>query len=166
MEIREGEWSEYEKGWTRQIIASVNAVRGEIGLTVKELRERLVNVGWSVSVANLSGMLSGDKRGSISIAEIAAFARALNVNPLYLVMGLPFADRVSDVRGPTDLTNETDIYDTMGWFFGLRFPALSPEDPKTGALRSARLSPRAIGRRRRCPSAASSPAAAMSSGRM
>ena len=90
------DWREFERNWTNAIIDSINAVREAEGITVKQLRARLARGGWGISEATLSGMLSGKKRGSISIAELTAFAWALSVPPMYLMLGLPAESTLPD----------------------------------------------------------------------
>lgn len=119
------EWAAFEREWTGVIIESVNEIRAALGITVKELGERVRKAGWPVSDATLSGMLSGNKRSSISIAEIAAFGSALDVPPLYLILGLPKTSELPDSALwplPTP-----DIYDVWSWFNGMRL------DKKEGA---------------------------------
>ena len=84
----------FEREWTNAIVDSINSARESSGITVKDLRQRLEQGGWVISDAPLSGMLSGRKCGSISIAEIAVFAWALSVPPMYLMLGLPVTERL------------------------------------------------------------------------
>ena len=90
------EWKAFERAWAEMIVESVNRLRAAADLTVKELASRLTTAGWPVSNATLSGILSGHKRGSISVTEWLAFAAALDVPPLYLVAGLPASERAPD----------------------------------------------------------------------
>ena len=94
METSKQEWVQFEREWTRAMVASINMIRDAADLTVKDLAQRLRHLGWPISDATLSGMLSGDKRTSISVAEAAAFARALNVSPLYIACLLYTSDHL------------------------------------------------------------------------
>lgn len=82
-------WKEFEAEWTNAIVDSINFVRERRDLTIKDLAGLLNQVGWEISNATLSGILSGRKRTSISVAEMTAFARALDVSPTLLYLGLP-----------------------------------------------------------------------------
>lgn len=104
MENSQKNWSDFEREWTQRTISSINHIRSAAGLTVKELAHRLRALGWPVSNATLSGMLSAGKRSSLSIAEITAFARVLNVSPLYFILGLPQSNALPD---GSIWTNET-----------------------------------------------------------
>lgn len=83
------DWKAFEAEWTNAILDSVTYLRERADITVKQLGARLRLVGWQVSDATLSGILSGRKRTSISVAEMFAFARALDVTPTFLLLGLP-----------------------------------------------------------------------------
>lgn len=126
METSELPWSEFEREWTKHVIASVNKIRGAAGLTVKDLAHRLKTIGWPVSDATLSGVLSGGKRSSISIAEVTAFARALNVSPLYFILGLPETGELPPAKlwGPVAPKNHL----VAEWFTASRLPAPYPGD--------------------------------------
>ena len=126
METQELPWSDFEREWTKLVIASVNKIRGAAELTVKDLAHRLRTIGWPVSDATLSGMLSGGKRSSISIAEVTAFARALNVSPLYLILGLPETKELPHAKlwGPIAPKNHL----VAEWFTASRLPAPYPGD--------------------------------------
>lgn len=87
------QWKAFERAWADMVVDSVNHLRDAAGITVKDLAARLDAAGWPVSVATLSGILSGRKRGSISVTEWLAFAGALNVEPLYLAVGFPSYER-------------------------------------------------------------------------
>lgn len=91
-------WRGWETEYTNTVIASINSLRGMHGLTVKELAARLEFFGWPVGVATLNGILGGKKRTSITVGELLLFARALNAAPLYLLLGLPDADRIPEGR--------------------------------------------------------------------
>lgn len=81
----------WEKAYSDRIVASVNAVREWRGLTIRELAEKLSAAGWAVSLDTLNGILSSKKRSSFSVGEIFVFARALEVPPAFLLLGLPSA---------------------------------------------------------------------------
>lgn len=88
------QWKSFEREWAEIVVDSVNRLRTAANITVKDLAARLGEAGWPVSVATLSGILSGHKRGSISVTEWLALAWALNVQPLYLLVGFPTRARV------------------------------------------------------------------------
>jgi len=97
------------------VVDSVNTLRSSGDFTIKEMAARLAHYGWPVSVATLTGILSGRKRGSFTIAEVMAFARALNVSPLYLILGLP--KHANLPAGPL-FGDERDIGSVAAWFEG------------------------------------------------
>lgn len=109
------------------VVDSVNRLRSASDVTVNDLAGRLAGVGWPVSQATLSGILSGHKRGSISVTEILAFARALEVPPVYLMIGLP--NRASVPESPIFATGSTDVGSVAGWITG------RTRTPSTPALR-------------------------------
>ncbi|MGO3320257.1 MAG: hypothetical protein ACTIL0_07085, partial [Microbacterium gubbeenense] len=118
------DWQTFERTWTRGIVASINKVRGAEGVTVAALARRLNAGGWKVSQATVAGILSGNKRTSISVAELSAFAWALDVAPLYLLMGLPDLEARPDATLWDGLpANPPRVYE---WFvraseFGYRY---------------------------------------------
>lgn len=108
-------WNEWERERTGLVVASINAVRIERGMTVKALRDRLEELGWKVSLPTLNGMLSAKKRGSISVAEVEVIARALEVPPAYLVLGLPQRNPLSPLGTELD---EDDLTTLAPWWLG------------------------------------------------
>ena len=119
------EWKRTERELADMTVDTVNALRNTRGFTIKDLAERLGDYGWPVSVATLTGILSGRKRGSFSIAETMAFARALNVSPTYLILGLPSHESMpaSDLFG-----SEHDIGSIAAWFAGEHTMQPHPDD--------------------------------------
>lgn len=137
MENEKSDWARFEREWTAQIVHSINFVRSQQGLTVKDLALRLRSLGWPVSDATLSGMLSGNKRTSVSVAELTIFARALSVAPLYLLLGLPTATLFPDHKSwPKDSHN--DIYGVAAWFTGVEGPYYQDDPERVNEAKSAR----------------------------
>lgn len=81
------DWRAWERNYSAQIVRGVNALREELGLTIGQLAVRLAEYGWPVDTGTLTGILSANKRASISVAEVFALARALSTHPLYLMVG-------------------------------------------------------------------------------
>lgn len=71
------------------VVDSVNHLRTTARITINDLAARLSTAGWPVSEATLAGILSGRKRGSMTVTEVLAFAWALDTPPMYLMAGLP-----------------------------------------------------------------------------
>ncbi|NOJ59736.1 helix-turn-helix transcriptional regulator [Arthrobacter sp. 260] len=88
-------WRGWEAAHANLIVDSVNALRDDQGLTIRDLVVRLDEFGWPVGVATLNGILSGRKRTSFSVGEVYAFASALQVPPAYLLLGMPYASELS-----------------------------------------------------------------------
>lgn len=116
METSKNEWRRFERAWAAQMVESINQLRQTQKLTVAQLAELLRELGWEVSDATLSGMLSAGKRSSISVAELSIFARALNVSPLYILLGLPASQKLPDHKFWDGLP--TDIYNVYSWLRG------------------------------------------------
>lgn len=68
---------------TRQLAANLRAVREERGLSLRQLGERMAEVGRPISLNTLSTIELG-KRG-VDLDDVAALAHALGVPPLELV---------------------------------------------------------------------------------
>jgi transcriptional regulator with XRE-family HTH domain len=85
-------WKRWEAGQADLVVAAINELREDQNLTIKDIAQRLGEFGWPVSTSTLLGILSGKKRTSFSTGEIFAFAAAVNVPPLSLLLGLPAAD--------------------------------------------------------------------------
>lgn len=83
------DWKTFEREWADMIVDSINHLRTAAGLTIKDMAARLRDGGWPVSEATLSGILSGRKRGALTISEVLTFAWALDVPPTYLMAGFP-----------------------------------------------------------------------------
>lgn len=96
-------WKQWESEQADQVVDSINRLRDFQGLTMKDMALKLREFGWPVSDNTLLGILSGRKRTSFTLGEVQAFASALNVPPLYLMMGLPVAAgcRVSPLHAET-----------------------------------------------------------------
>jgi transcriptional regulator with XRE-family HTH domain len=114
--MEDGNWKAFEREWTDAIVDSINMIRDASELTVRDLAQRLRSLGWPISDATLAGMLSGRKRGSITVAEVFAFARALNVPPLYLILGLPLRGALPD--GPLWTGKTPAAPDIADWVTG------------------------------------------------
>lgn len=143
METSKEQWNSFEREWTACIVESVNTVRSSQGLTVNDLAARLRHLGWPVSNATLSGILSGNKRSSISVAEVTILARALSTSPLYLIFGLPHTEELPAHqlwlgKGPAPLS----IYNAAGWFFGINNPKYSADEARSSESRSTALATR------------------------
>jgi hypothetical protein len=104
---------DWEREYANRIVDSINTLRERRKWTIPRLREELASNGWSVSVETLNGILSARKRGAFSVGEIFAFARALDVSPLYLMNGLPASDPLPE--GP--LLPDSDVVSTYEWLF-------------------------------------------------
>lgn len=135
MENEKSDWARFEREWTAQIVQSINFVRSQQGLTVKDLALRLRSLGWPVSDATLSGMLSGNKRTSVSIAELTVFARALSVAPLYLILGLPTASELPEHK---TWNSHNDVYGVAAWFTGVRGPYYQDDSERVDDAMAAR----------------------------
>lgn len=126
-------WAQFESEWTEAIVGSVNALRERNGLTVKQLASRLRDVGWSISDSTLAGIVSGKKRNSISVAELFAFARALNTSPTYLVLGLP-ATSALPAFDPLWGSESLSVVDAAAWIRGYEMrPVIGDGHPSWGA---------------------------------
>jgi hypothetical protein len=104
------------KTWEREhamrVVASINATRDRLGWTIPTLRGELVKLGWNISTETLNGILSAKKRGSFSVGEIFAFARALGVAPIFLLLGMPDG---SDLPAGPLMADEPDIASAYQW---------------------------------------------------
>ena len=121
-----GDWQSFEKIWTRAIVASINRVRTAEEITVGALTQRLNDGGWKVSKATVAGIVSGNKRTSISVAELCAFAWALSVPPMFLLQGFPDLRAIPDA--PIWNGEEAKPSRFYEWFIGKSYPFHYPED--------------------------------------
>ena len=81
-------------------------------MTVEALCRELDSQGWPVSVSTMNGMI-GKKRSAVTITEVFAFARALEVAPLNLLF--PFDNRQVEVL-PGHLAGSA--FEMAEWFIG------------------------------------------------
>lgn len=122
-------WRSWEKNYSSLIVDSINTVRDWQGLTVRQLASRLAYFGWPVDVATLNGVLGpGKKRTSISTGELLIFARALNVSPLFFMVGLPGGSQLPP--GPTFEGITPDPVTLLAWMRNGHLQELSehPDD--------------------------------------
>jgi hypothetical protein len=106
--------ADWDRAYALRVVSGVNALREYFGLSIPGLRERLVEAGWPVSVETLNGILSARKRRSFSVGEILCFARAFDVPPEFVLLGLPSSD---DLPGPP-LLDHPSVADTLRWMQG------------------------------------------------
>lgn len=85
------ELADWERAYAARVVDAVNAIRNELGLSVRALRDRLESLGWSIGIDTLNGILVSKKRRSFSVGEVFTFSRALEVPPIYLMLGLPIS---------------------------------------------------------------------------
>lgn len=91
------------------VLAAVDHQRRNLGLTLKQLTERVNELGWEITATSMQGLLSSTKptRSSVTTYELLIFAQALDVSPVYLLMGqplqrdltTPFPERCGDAIG-------------------------------------------------------------------
>lgn len=86
----------WEAQHARLVVDSVNAVRNARGMTIRDLATALEGLGWPVGLSTLNGILSARKRQTFTVAEVLAFARAIDVSPLTLLLGIPVTDRLPE----------------------------------------------------------------------
>lgn len=110
-------WKRWEAGQADLVVESINELRESQNLTIKDVAQRLGDFGWPVSTSTLLGILSGKKRTSFSTGEILAFASAVNVPPLSLLLGLPAAQGYP--MAPGDVRSSTNL-DRFEWVTGGR----------------------------------------------
>lgn len=127
-------WPGFEREWTQRSVDTINLIRTWSGLTIKQLAARLRALGWPVSDATMSGMLSGNKRTSLSIAEVFAFARALNVSPAYIILGLPNGPMLQG--GALWGAEPPEVTEVGGWLVGQRGWEPFPGDDVSKASQS------------------------------
>lgn len=102
---------EWEAEYTGRLVDSINTMRKRHGWSIDQLRGRLAEVGWELSIDTLNGILSARKRKSFSVGELFAFSRALLVSPTYLMTGLPSVEPIpSGPMFPGFHSSVTDVY--------------------------------------------------------
>jgi hypothetical protein len=118
------DWKAFERTWTQAIVDSINRIRTAKGVTVDELTKRLNAGGWMVSKATVAGIVSGNKRSSVSVAELAVFAWALRVPPMYLLEGQPILSEMPE--SPMWSKHGAQIPAFYGWFSAGHGASLTP----------------------------------------
>lgn len=99
----------WDKAYADRVVESVNTIRAISSITIPRLRDLLEEYGWSASVDTLNGIFSSRKRKSFTFGELLALARALDVTPMYLLLGLPSAEPLAS--GPVLASGEIlDVY--------------------------------------------------------
>ncbi|WP_084125376.1 helix-turn-helix domain-containing protein [Demequina sp. NBRC 110054] len=113
--------------WTRRVGRNVAAARERRGMSARELAERTRALGFEVPRNSIANLESG-RKGSVSIAEVAALAGALEVAPLVLLFDPEGAD-AEFLPG-----REAAQVVAADWFAGLQ-----PEPRSDGPMRASDL---------------------------
>jgi len=90
------EWGIWERRLARHVLDAAQRRRKELGLTAKQVAERLTRAGWPVSVNSVNGILGKKGRESISVSQLVALAEALEESPSQLLF--PWDQDVMEIR--------------------------------------------------------------------
>lgn len=112
-------WNNLDSTISRRLVSTVNQMRADAGLTIRDVRNLLDGVGWPVSESTLNGILSGGKRRSFTVGELLAFARAFNVSPTALLVGYP---PTAEVPIPGVGVRVAPLDEYVDWSRGLTTP--------------------------------------------
>lgn len=82
---RELHWRRWERRFAHHVLSNAQSVRKSLGLSAKEVSERLTAAGWPVSVSSVNGILGKKGRESISVTQLMALADALETSPAMLM---------------------------------------------------------------------------------
>lgn len=104
----EDEWRSYEQRFASDVLARVRLCKKDRRLTAKEIADRLALAGWPLSLSSLNGMLGAKGRKSISVTEVIALARALEVTPVELLLPITTGGEVE--IGPGENLHAFDAY--------------------------------------------------------
>lgn len=78
---------EWAKSWTLAIGQQLAKVRGERGLSARELSEKTEKLGYPIPRNTITNLENGRKT-SVSVAEITVLAAALNIPPVLLLYSM------------------------------------------------------------------------------
>lgn len=85
-------------------------------MTATRLADELTKIGLRYSRAQVTNLEAGVRRETVTVGEILAFAKVLNVPPLLLILPLDSPDRMEVLPGVVD-----DPWTAWRWFTG-EFP--------------------------------------------
>lgn len=83
----------------KTVATNIARFRGQRGLTLAGLAERMTEVGRPMSVSGISSMENMQRR--VDVDDLVAFAAALNVSPAALLMPHVTADNTHDPSDPS-----------------------------------------------------------------
>ena len=100
---------EQNRDWPRRLSASIAAEvrrhRIERGMSTQQLADACAGLGHPIARAVLSNLENG-RRENVSIAELLVVAKALDVEPIFLMLPLGYEDTVEILPGQTVETTE------------------------------------------------------------
>lgn len=122
------EWGVWERRLARHVLDAAQRRRKDLGLTAKDMAERLTRAGWPVSVNTVNGILGKKGRESISVSQLVALAEAVESSPSQLLF--PYDQDTMEIRPGIEQSPAMALL----WFFkGSAIPKTEPEEEEESA---------------------------------